>query len=105
VWKNPITGELALQAHACCIEQLVTDGVALSDLSECRRIIYDLMRPAIAPAKVYAHPWRPGDLVIFNNRGIWHSVVGALTPADRRVYHQCNLASNEPPLGPTALAS
>jgi len=105
VWKNPVTGELALQTHACCVEQLLTDGVVLSDLDECRRVIYDLMRPGIAPAKVYAHAWQAGDLVIFNNRGVWHSVVGALTPADRRVYHQCNLASNEPPLGPTALAS
>jgi xanthine dioxygenase len=105
VWKNPVTGELALQTHACCVEQLVTDGVALTDLRECRRLIYELMRPAIAPDKVYAHAWQAGDLVIFNNRGVWHSVVGALTPADRRVYHQCNLASSEPPLGPTALAS
>jgi alpha-ketoglutarate-dependent taurine dioxygenase len=62
------------------------------------------MRPAIAPAKVYAHPWRPGDLVIFNNRGLWHSVVGALRPSDVRVYHQCNLASSEPPIGPTLSA-
>ena len=61
------------------------------------------MRPAIAPRKVYAHPWRPGDLIIFNNRGVWHSVVGALRPGDRRVYHQCNLASSEAPLGPEAL--
>jgi len=105
VWLNPLTGERALQAHACCIEQLVTDGVALTDLAESRRVLYDLMRPGIAPKKVYAHAWRPGDLVIFNNRGVWHSVVGALTPADRRVYHQCNLASNEPPLGPSSLAS
>ena len=105
VWQNPVTGELALQAHACCVEQLVIDGVALTELTECRRIIYELMRPGIAPTKVYAHPWQAGDLVIFNNRGVWHSVVGALTPADRRVYHQCNLASNEPPRGPTALAS
>jgi len=105
VWLNPLTGERALQMHACCVEQLITDGVALTDLDECRRIIYGLMRPGIAPSKVYAHAWEPGDLVIFNNRGVWHSVVGALRPSDRRVYHQCNLASNEPPLGPTALSA
>jgi len=105
VWVNPLTGERALQAHACCVEQLITDGVALTDLDACRRIIYELMRPGIAPTKVYAHAWLPGDLVIFNNRGVWHSVVGALRPNDRRVYHQCNLASNEPPLGPTALSA
>lgn len=101
VWVNPLTGERALQTHACCVEQLITDGVPLTDLDECRRIIYDLMRPGIAPSKVYAHAWLPGDLVIFNNRGVWHSVVGALRPTDRRVYHQCNLASSEPPLGPS----
>ncbi len=60
------------------------------------------MRPAIAPSRVYAHAWRNGDLVIFHNRGLWHSVVGSLRPSDRRVYHQCNLAASEPPLGPSS---
>jgi alpha-ketoglutarate-dependent taurine dioxygenase len=108
VWLNPVTGERALQAHACCVEQLLTDDVPLGGLAECRRVLYELMRPAIAPSKVYVHPWRSGDLVIFNNRGVWHSVVGSLRPSDRRVYHQCNLASSEPPLAPSqegALAS
>jgi xanthine dioxygenase len=105
VWLNPLTGEPALQAHPCCVEALITGDQTLSDLAECRRVLYELMRPAIAPSKVYAHAWERGDLVIFNNRGVWHSVVGALRPSDRRVYHQCNLASSEPPLGPTALAS
>jgi alpha-ketoglutarate-dependent taurine dioxygenase len=104
VWLNPLTREPALQAHACCVEALLTDGQLLTDLAECRRVLYDLMRPAIAPPKVYAHAWQPGDLVIFNNRGVWHSVVGALGPNDQRVYHQCNLASSEPPLGPEALS-
>jgi xanthine dioxygenase len=105
VWINPRTGEPALQAHACCVEDLVTDGEPVGDLEESRRILRSLMRPAIAPRKVYAHAWRAGDLVIFNNRGVWHSVVGALRPSDRRVYHQCNLASSEPPLGPSQVAT
>ena len=104
VWLNPLTREPALQAHACCVEALIIDGEPVTDLAECRQILYDLMRPAIAPDKVYAHPWQAGDLVIFNNRGVWHSVVGALKPSDHRVYHQCNLASSEPPLGPEALS-
>ncbi len=102
VWVNPVTLEPALQVHACCVEALITGDETVDDLAECRRLLYGLMRPAIAPSKVYAHAWRSGDLVIFNNRGLWHSVVGALRPSDRRVYHQCNLASSEPPLGPSA---
>ena len=105
VWINPVTREPALQTHACCVEDLITDGKAIGDLAEVRRVLHALMRPAIGPSKVYAHPWQAGDLVIFNNRGVWHSVVGALRPTDHRVYHQCNLASSEPPLGPDALAS
>ncbi|MET0790322.1 MAG: TauD/TfdA family dioxygenase [Polyangiaceae bacterium] len=104
VWLNPLTREPALQAHACCVESLIIDGQPVTDLAECRQILHDLMRPAIAPSKVYAHPWQAGDLVIFNNRGVWHTVVGALRPSDHRVSHQCNLASSEPPLGPEALS-
>jgi xanthine dioxygenase len=100
VWVNPHTGRRALQVHAFCVEDLIVDGQPIGDLRECRRLLYDLMRPAIAPSRVYAHAWRPGDLVIFDNRSVWHSVVGSLAPEDLRVYHQCNLASNEPPFGP-----
>jgi alpha-ketoglutarate-dependent taurine dioxygenase len=98
VWVNPLTGRRSLQLHAYCVEDLVVAGASVGDLAECRRLVYDLMRPAIAPSRVYVHPWRDGDLVIFHNRGVWHSVVGSLGPSDLRVYHQCNLASSEPPL-------
>jgi alpha-ketoglutarate-dependent taurine dioxygenase len=104
VWMNPLTGEPALQLHAFCVEDLITDGKPVGDLVECRRLLHELMRPAIAPSKVYAHPWQAGDLVIFNNRGVWHTVVGSLRADDTRVYHQCNLASSEPPLGPRTVS-
>lgn len=100
VWKNPLTGELSLQLHAYCVEDLIVDGRPVGNLDTCRRLLYDLMRPAIAPDRIYAHPWRDGDLVIFHNRAVWHSVVGALRPTDLRIYHQCNLAASEPPLAP-----
>jgi len=98
VWRNPMSGRLSLQLHAFCVEELLVDGKPVGDLATCRRLLHELMRPAIAPSRVYAHPWKPGDLVIFNNRGVWHSVVGSLRPDERRVYHQCNLAASEPPL-------
>jgi alpha-ketoglutarate-dependent taurine dioxygenase len=98
VWKNPLTGQRLLQLHAYCVEDLIIDGQPVGDLAECRRLLYEIMRPAIAPSRVYAHPWRDGDLVIFHNRAVWHSVVGSLQPADLRIYHQCNLAASEPPL-------
>ena len=98
VWKNPLTGRQALQLHAYCVEDLLVDGQPIGDLETCRSLLYELMRPAIAPARIYAHAWRDGDLVIFHNRAVWHSVVGSMRPDDLRVYHQCNLAASEPPL-------
>lgn len=40
------------------------------------------------------------DLVIFHNRGVLHSVVGAFKPDQVRAFHQCNLAASDDPVGP-----
>lgn len=37
---------------------------------------------------VYAQDWKEGDLVLFHNRGLLHSVVGAFTPDQLRMFHQ-----------------
>ena len=50
---------------------------------------------------VYPHEWQDKDLVVFHNRGLLHSVVGALGPDQVRVFHQCNVAASDVPAGPT----
>jgi len=59
-----------------------------------------MTRPGIAPKYVYPHDWEENDLVIFHNRGILHSVVGAFKPDQVRAFHQCNLAASGDPIGP-----
>ncbi len=51
---------------------------------------------------VYPHDWKERDLVIFHNRGVLHSVVGAFTKDQVRAFHQCNLAASDDPVGPSA---
>jgi alpha-ketoglutarate-dependent taurine dioxygenase len=100
-WKNPVTGKLALQIHPSAIRKLhLRDGTVLNDLKEVRDIAYGLQRPGIAPDLVYAHDWEEGDLVLFNNQGVIHSVVGAFSPDEVRIFRQCNLASDIAPEGP-----
>jgi len=41
------------------------------------------------------------DLVLFNNRGLMHSVVGVFKEGQIRLFHQCNLAASDEPLGPS----
>jgi alpha-ketoglutarate-dependent taurine dioxygenase len=63
---------------------------------------YALCTPADASQLVYAQDWDEGDLVLFHNRGLLHSVVGAFTPDQLRMFHQCNLAASDDPVGPDA---
>ncbi|KAJ6185720.1 hypothetical protein N7519_007021 [Penicillium mononematosum] len=100
-WKNPVTGNLSLQVHPAAIRRIhLADGSTIDNLKEVRDIMYRLQRPAISPQYVYAHNWEEGDMVLFNNHGLLHTVVGSLRPDDIRVFRQCNLAASEPPEGP-----
>lgn len=117
LWKNPVTGGLHLQVHPCAIESIIVDalptgvadtpntlypeGAHLTDLAEVRALMYNIQRPAIAPEFVYTHDWKPNDLVLFHNRGVLHSITGAFKPEEKRAFWQCNLASDEPPVGPS----
>ncbi|THH26503.1 hypothetical protein EUX98_g7687 [Antrodiella citrinella] len=117
VWKNPVTNGLHLQSHPCAATQLFVDpvpetasdktspphplGTQITNLQEVRDILHEIQRPAIAPRYVYPHNWNQKDLVIFHNRGVLHSALGSFKPDQIRVFHQCNLAASDFPLGPS----
>jgi len=107
VWKNPVTGGLHFQVHPCAVQALeiaplpkgvnpelakFPDGAVLTDLKEVRGLLYEMQRPAIAPSLVYPHDWREGDMVVFHNRGVLHTVVGAFAPDQVRAFHQASPA-------------
>ncbi|TFK24259.1 alpha-ketoglutarate dependent xanthine dioxygenase [Coprinopsis marcescibilis] len=117
LWKNPATGGLHFQVHPCGARKLVIDalpdgaskegalypeGAHITDLGEVRGILYKMQRPAIAPPLVYPHNWSEKDLVLFHNRGVLHTVVGAFKQETVRAFHQCNLAASDEPAGPSS---
>ncbi|KAG6380699.1 Clavaminate synthase-like protein [Boletus reticuloceps] len=116
LWKNPVTGGLHFQVHPCGVQELIVeplpadanredalypDGVHIKDLAQVRALLYKIQRPAIAPQLVYPHDWQEKDLVLFHNRGLLHTVVGAFKPDQVRAFHQCNLAASDVPAGPS----
>ena len=104
-WRNPVTGEYALQIHPSAVRKIhLSDGTVIDDLKEVREIVHGMQRPGIAPELVYPHDWEEGDLVLFNNHGVLHSVVGAFREDEVRLFRQCNLAASKPPVGPDAAA-
>lgn len=105
-WRNPVTGQLALQVHPSAVQKLhLADGTVIDDLEEVREIVHRLQRPGIAPELVYAVNWEEGDLALFNNHGCLHSVTGSFLPSEVRIFRQCNLAASEEPLGPEIVAA
>lgn len=105
-WKNPVTRAFALQMHPSAVRKIhLADGTVIDDLKEVREIVHGMQRPGIAPELVYPHEWEEGDLVLFNNQGVLHSVVGAFREDEVRLFRQCNLAASKPPVGPEPIAA
>jgi alpha-ketoglutarate-dependent taurine dioxygenase len=118
LWKNPETGALHFQVHPSAIREIIIEpipssskqssnalypqGAHLKEIKEVRDLVYNLQRPSIAPAKVYAHDWEEDDLALFHNQGVTHSVCGAFGDDEVRIFHQCNLAASTEPLPPTS---
>jgi len=104
LWRNPVTGKLALQVHPSAVRKLhLADGSVVDDLERAREIVHRLQRPGIAPGFVYPHDWEEGDLVLFHNRGVLHSVVGAFAEDEVRLFRQCNVAASHFPEGPAEI--
>ncbi|KAM0252779.1 hypothetical protein ACHAQJ_007617 [Trichoderma viride] len=104
-WRNPVTGRLALQVHSSVVRRLhLGNGEVVDDLERVRGILYRLQRPGIASQLVYAHDWQGGDLMIFHNRGLLHSVVGTLAEDEVRIMRQCIISGTEMPQGPEGIA-
>ena len=107
-----------------CNSILYPNGACIMDLKEVCDLLYKMQRPAIAPnvrfpfllfsslfvpvslatlttyKLVYPHDWKEKDLILFNNRGVLHTVVGALKQDQLRMFHQRNLAMSDEPIGP-----
>ena len=66
VWTNPANGRRALYiaSHARAIEGM--------EESAARQLIAELTNAATAPGSSYAHTWRQGDVVMWDNRATLH---------------------------------
>jgi alpha-ketoglutarate-dependent 2,4-dichlorophenoxyacetate dioxygenase len=92
VRANPRNGRKAFYvgSHACEIAGMPTD--------EARALLRELLDLATAPETVYTHAWRPGDLVMWDNRCVLHRGRPWDESAYRRVMHRTTIAGD----GPTA---
>jgi alpha-ketoglutarate-dependent 2,4-dichlorophenoxyacetate dioxygenase len=66
VWKNPTNGRGAiyLASHAYAVKGM--------EAAAGKNLIDELMQAATAPGTSYLHPWRSGDVVMWDNRATMH---------------------------------
>ena len=66
MWKSPANGRpaLYLASHAYAIEGMEVAGAS--------KLLAELMAAATAPGTSYVHAWRPGDVVMWDNRATMH---------------------------------
>ncbi len=87
---HPETGRkcLFLGDHAWCVEGMPED--------EGRALIEELNAAIIDPALVYTHQWRPGDLVLWDNRCMLHKAEPYDTGKQARVLRRCTVVGEVP---------
>ena len=66
IWRNPVTGEeaLYLASHAYAVEGMAE--------AEGQKLIDQLIAFATRAPCVYTHAWRPGDVLIWDERATLH---------------------------------
>lgn len=90
VRTHPETGRkcIFLGDHAETIEGL--------DYAEGRRMVEEINALAVRPERTYRHRWRPGDLVVWDNRCLMHRSTPYDTAAERRVMRRCTILGEVP---------
>ncbi|KAH7028929.1 alpha-ketoglutarate dependent xanthine dioxygenase [Microdochium trichocladiopsis] len=104
VWKNPGSPDKPLlEILGCCVYALRTKDpqtgqvTEISDLARVREIVHGMQKKVLRrPEYIYAHAWEEGDLVVFHNKGVWHSITGNLDGVERILW-QCTMESGVEP--------
>lgn len=84
---HPETGRKALYLNANRMEQVIGMERAESD-----RLLDELIAHAIKPEFQYRHIWRPGDVVIWDNRCTMHKANADYPEGERRLMHRVVVA-------------
>ncbi|MDX1431334.1 MAG: TauD/TfdA family dioxygenase [Gammaproteobacteria bacterium] len=66
------------------------------DYAEGRGLVDEVNALAVRPELTYRHRWRPGDLVIWDNRCLMHRAMPYDTSKERRVMRRCTILGEVP---------
>lgn len=106
--KTPVVNHPAIRAHpetgrpALFLSDVWIHHFEGMDEAESQALLAEIMEIAKAPEMEYRHRWRPGDIVLWDNRSTMHRVCPYDAENSRRLMHRTTI-TGEPPI-PAALA-
>jgi taurine dioxygenase len=91
VRTHPENGRKAIYINPIRIE-----GIIGMHEREALALLADLLEHATQPRYQYRHRWRPGDLVMWDNRSLLHKANGDYDMSQRRYLYRVMLKGDEP---------
>jgi taurine dioxygenase len=87
---HPATGKKALY-----VNRLMTESIVGMDQDEGQRVLARLFDHAENPDWIYEHVWKPGDLLIWDNRCVLHARTD-FDASERRLLRRCVVLGEKP---------
>ncbi|KAJ5305392.1 uncharacterized protein N7443_005052 [Penicillium atrosanguineum] len=109
VWVNPLTGEKAFQVHGICARKLHLRSCQeekpriIEDVAEIRKFILGIQQRILKPEYILLAPVEEGDIVIWDNYGVFHSAIDYPIDMGPRTMHQANISGSIGPRGPVPI--
>lgn len=91
VRTHPDTGRRSLY-----VSPRFTIGIADMDDDEAQELLDELFAHQLRPELIYRHPWRPGDVVMWDNRCTIHRACGGHLYPDIRTIHRITVLGEAP---------
>ena len=90
VATHPISGR-----HALNVNPTYTTRIVGVPHAESAAVLGYLFAHTVGHAMVIRHRWKPGDLVLWDNRCVWHTAIG--DTQDKRVMHRVSVLGDREP--------
>jgi taurine dioxygenase len=81
---------------AIYLNPIRTEGIVGMPEEEAQALLADLLEHATQPQYQYRHQWRPGDLVMWDNRSLLHKANGDYDMKQLRYLYRIMLQGDEP---------
>ncbi|KAL2784403.1 hypothetical protein BJX66DRAFT_348422 [Aspergillus keveii] len=109
VWVNPLTGEKAFHVHGICAKKLYLrsspdqEPQIVDEIAEILKFVLDIQSRILRPEYILLAPVEEGDVIIWDNYGVFHSAVDYPVKLGPRSMHQANIGGSIGPRGPVPI--